>query len=187
MGSHIFRFFWGGEGQDSSSYLRLADLPECLYCRWKVFFSAQKWLRWGSIIGHRLDYKWVGALRRKLHIYSQQKFTQVPSSPPPPRARVFILTRYRTVGGYVGGDVPDQTESLCKDKLWNSSDNWRELKLRRIRIFRFDISWRHMHWSVTTIWELYLKIIKRFVIYQSRRDPFFDPFKVKFQDLSPTV
>ena len=32
MGSHNFFIFWKG----SSSYLRLANAPEFLYCRWKV-------------------------------------------------------------------------------------------------------------------------------------------------------
>ena len=32
MGSHIFGF----AGKDSFSYLRLAKVPECLYCRRKV-------------------------------------------------------------------------------------------------------------------------------------------------------
>ena len=32
MGSHVFGFL----GLDSSSYLRLENVPECLYCRWKM-------------------------------------------------------------------------------------------------------------------------------------------------------
>ena len=37
----------------------------------------------GSIIGHRIDYNGVGALRDQWYIYTQQKFPQVPPSPPP--------------------------------------------------------------------------------------------------------
>ena len=50
MGSHIFWILW----QDSSSYLRFATVPECLYCWWKENCSFlnirqyinRKWLSW---------------------------------------------------------------------------------------------------------------------------------------------
>ena len=51
------RTFWDFLGLDSSSYLRLANVPECFYRRWKVKCSSFKFLKMGQFIKIERDYK----------------------------------------------------------------------------------------------------------------------------------
>ena len=55
MGSHIFEVL--GVRQSSISYLWLANVPECLYCRWKVKCSSFN-LKNGSIHKNRKRLSW---------------------------------------------------------------------------------------------------------------------------------
>ena len=64
MGSHMADFL----GKDSSSYLRLAHVPECLYCRWKVKCSTFS-LKNGSIHKNR---KWLSSGIAKITVFAQK-------------------------------------------------------------------------------------------------------------------
>ena len=53
----------------------------------KITYSfCRKVTKMGSIIGHIIDYKWVGALRSQRHILSKNLLSpNHPPPPPPPR------------------------------------------------------------------------------------------------------
>ena len=60
----------------------------------------------GSIIGHILDYKGVGALRSQRHILSKNllNLTPTPPSPPPPQDNVPLMSVNK---GLVNGHLPN--------------------------------------------------------------------------------
>ena len=58
MGSHLFGFL----GWESSWYFRLSNLPECLYCRWKV--KCSWFISKNGLIHFRITY-FKGLINRK--------------------------------------------------------------------------------------------------------------------------
>ena len=142
----IFGFFW--VRQFFIFTVSKLDVSECLYCRWKVkcssfslknglihknrkwlssdrqnYIFAQKWLRMGSIIGHRMDYNGVGAMRDQWHIPSKN----FPNYPLPPPAPGYL----RQIKDQIINDVPGSGWFL---KFYCRTNRKRLLKIMNIWI-----------------------------------------------------
>ena len=119
---------------------------ECLYCRWKVecflfslknesIYKNRNWLRWdrenylfaqkwplmGSIIGHRIDYNRVGALRGQRHLLS----TNLPKYP------LSTIAPSRTMHK---GSLPRRSRDTYHMVLTCSHGGWLLLKCSAIGI-----------------------------------------------------
>ena len=92
---------------------------------------AQKWLRWGSIVGHRIAYNGVGVLRGQRHIPSKTW----PKYPPPPRGVYSVpFQRYYTMTYWHTYKIYKILEEVSKS-AWSFNNNaanrwWINIKIK---------------------------------------------------------
>ena len=108
----------------------------------------------GSIIGHKIDYNGVEALRRQRHVRTQQKFIQVPPTPPPRNRR---MNRNRSFA--VRFDKLSWIEWQSRPKYKSAVPNWFVRRTLHVpNLIRFGICkvrrliawWKRLH----NVWNL---------------------------------